>query len=1001
VLLRWLIIDLQKFKLTGLNIKEIEDASREFWRMHDVPRLWRRFEEGKPVYSFLEGPPTVNGFPHVGHIRGRTYKDVVLRYYRLKGYTLWAQGGWDEQGLPVELEVEKKLKLKTKRDIESIGFERFSEECDGLVNYYLRYWRDIGTERLGLWLDLENAYETRNPRYIEHTWAFIKYAWEKGLLFEDYRVLAFCPRCETALSDAEVDLGYEERVSPSVYVKFKVEDSEDTYIVVWTTTPWTLIDDEAVAVHPLHDYVKVRVSFGGRVEYWIVAEALLPVVASKANVKSFEVVERFKGSCLEGLRYIHPLMDEVEAHRKHVHRVVTADFVTVSEGSGLVHIAPAHGPEDYELSRSKGIEFINSVEVNGLFNDLGGVFKGLYVEEAGRRVLEVLRSKNLLLHAETLTHSYPHCWRCGTPLIYRADKQYFLRITAVRDRMVEELKRVNIYPEKLRDRFDNWVAGSRDWCLSRSRVWGTPLPLWRNVKNGGVVAVGSIDELKSISGDTSIPDGKLVHRPWIDRVKLFGSDDWVREPYVVDVWLDSGVSWIAGVDGLRNRELWSRIFPFDFVTEAIDQTRGWFYSLLASSVLWIGKAPYKNVLIQGLVLDKYGQKMSKSKGNVLWAEDLFNRYGVDPVRLYILVKTAPWDDIAFNPDEVDNVKTYLTILLNILRFADTYMELDRFNPVQHSLEKLIDKALPEDLWILSSFYSTVRAVDDAMSRFELHVAVRSILEFTVEHLSHRYIRLIRRRVWREDEENRYAAYAILYHVLKGVLVALSPFIPHISEYLYQAFIKKYEPNEALSIHLSSWPKPEEKYINPKLEDTFNKIFEIYSEISSIRNRIGVKLRWPLKEAYIAVKDRDVADRLREVRQIIEFLGNIKHVEIVSETPEVCLTPDFETVSLSWCTVSLNKRLSRELYYESLARELIRRIQVMRNKMNLNVDEVVNVAVDTLDSEVSEALRLFGNYIMEEVRAETITAKITENMYVMDWDIEGKKVRIGVEKPAKH
>ncbi|MEM2794070.1 MAG: class I tRNA ligase family protein, partial [Candidatus Methanomethylicia archaeon] len=533
---------------------------------------------------------------------------------------------------------------------------------------------------------------------------------------------------------------------------------------------------------------------------------------------------------------------------------------------------------------------------------------------------------------------------------------------AVRDRMIEELKRVNVYPEKLRDRFDNWVAGSRDWCLSRSRIWGTPLPLWRNIKNGKIIAIGSIDELKSLSNGISIPNGKLVHRPWIDEIKIFKSNEWVREPYVVDVWLDSGVSWIAGVDGLRNKELWSKIFPFDFVTEAIDQTRGWFYSLLASSILWINKAPYKNVLIQGLVLDKYGQKMSKSKGNVLWAEDLFNRYGVDPIRLYILTKTAPWDDIAFNPDEVNNVKTYLTILLNILKFADTYMELDRFNPTQHSLDKLINKALLEDLWILSSFYSRIKTIEEAMSRFELHVAVRNLLDFTVEYLSHRYIRLIRRRVWREEEEDRYAAYAVLYHVLKGVLIALSPFIPHIAEYLYQAFIKKYEPNESLSVHLSLWPKIEEKYINPKLEDTFNKLFEISSEISSIRNKIGVKLRWPLSKAYIIVKDHDIANRLKEAKQLIEFIGNIKHVEITSETPEVCLTPDFETIAIDWCIISLNKTLSRELYYESLARELIRRIQVMRNKMNLNVDEQINVAIDTVDIEVKEALKLFENYI---------------------------------------
>ncbi|MEM2347923.1 MAG: class I tRNA ligase family protein, partial [Sulfolobales archaeon] len=510
----------------------------------------------------------------------------VLRSYRIKGYNVWAQGGWDEQGLPVEVEVEKKLGLKNKKDVELLGFERFVDECNKLVDHYLKVWSDVGTFRLGLWLDLTNAYETRKAYYIEHVWHFIKKMYEKGLLFEGFRVLPYCPRCETALSDAEVDQGYEEKVSPSIYVKFKLTNHEKTYLLIWTTTPWTLIDNEAVAVRSDGDYCKALIGD----EYVFIAKDLITNISKLLGVEVV-CVEELKGDALSGLKYEHPLITEVPIHREHIdsHKVLTADFVSLTEGSGLVHIAPAHGPEDYELGVKHNLPISNSVNINGVFNEFGGVFKNLSIEEASRKVIEILKSKGLLVYEGTITHMYPHCWRCGTPLIYRTDKQWFLKISSTKDRLIASLDMVRIYPEKLRDRFYNWLINAKDWTISRSRIWGTPLPIWRCKEDPEkILVVGSIEELTKLA--VELPDvdkDKLVHRPWIDNVKLSTEDcrEWVREPYVIDVWIDSGVAWMASIDGLRNLELFKKLYPYDFVTEAIDQTRGWFYSLLATSVL--------------------------------------------------------------------------------------------------------------------------------------------------------------------------------------------------------------------------------------------------------------------------------------------------------------------------------------------------------------------------------------------------------------------------------
>ena len=996
------VIDSQFTLDVQFDVKRIEELVRRFWDENKIEKRWHENGGDKGLYTFLEGPPTTNGFPHVGHIRGRTYKDVVIRYHKSLGYRVWAKGGWDEQGLPVEIEVEKKLNLRTKKDIEKVGYEKFSLECNSLVDYYLEKWKEVGTKRLGLWLDLDRAYETRKAYYIEHVWAFLKNAWEKGLLFEDYRVLPFCPRCETALSDAEVDQGYEDREDPSIFVKFPVEGSSNTYLVIWTTTPWTLIDNEAVAVNPNFDYALVKVTVNNEVEYLWLAEKLVPQLMEKFGIKDYEIVRVVKGSELAGIRYNHIYMDKVPIHAQHIssaHYVVLADFVTLEEGTGLVHIAPAHGPEDFEVAKKYGLPVTNSVEINGIFNELGGEFRGKYWLDVSQEVIRDLKTRGLLLYSGTVVHAYPHCWRCGTPLIYRADKQWFIRVSEYRGKLVEELKKVKIYPDFLRDRFDNWVANARDWTISRSRVWGTPLPIWRCKDDPGkILVIGSLEELRKYAKFVpNVPDDMLVHRPWIDLVKIETEDcrEWVREPFVIDVWMDSGVAWIAGINGLRNKELFDELYPYDWVTEAIDQTRGWFYSLLVTSVLWMGKAPYKSILINGHVVDKYGQKMSKSKGNVIWAEDLFNKWGADPTRLYLLTKSTPWDTMSVDPDEISDARSILSILWNVVKFASTYMELDNFNPKMHRLENLISKGLIEDRWILSRFYSRLRRFINYMDNMELHMAAREWVDLVIEDLSHGYIRLIRRRVWSEESrEDKYAAYSVLYHVIKGALMMGSILVPHVTEYLWQAFVKRFENDEAESVHFSLLPKVDDKYINEELEHVFDTLFTVFSDIAELRNKIKVKLRWPLAKAIVKVNN---AERFSQVKPLLEYLANVKEVLFVNELG-TCNEDEYVRAQGRDYEICLSKVMDRRLYYEALAREVVRRIQTMRAKANLKVDEKIRVYISTKGEDLLNAISEFRDYIINEVRAtDIVIGQGGGNAFVMDWDIEDIKVQIGIER----
>ncbi len=1042
---------------------KVEEEVSEWWSRNRIPEKVFNVNKGAPVFAFLEGPPTANGYMHVGHARGRVYKDIVLRLKTMQGFDVWRRGGWDCLGLPTELEVEKKLGFRSKKDVERFGLERFVEEADKLVDHYIDHWRRV-SERLAVWLDYDNAYETRKERYIEHVWWLVKKAHEKGDLAENFRVVPNCPRCETPLSSHEVAQGYKEVEDPSIYVKFPIEGSQNLYIVIWTTTPWTLAGNEAVAVHPDETYVKVRVDG----EEWILAEKLLERVMEEVGKKDYQVIDRVPGTALEGLQYRHPLLEKVPEHREHkppAHTVITADFVTMEEGTGCVHTAPAHGPEDFEVGQRLGLPVFNPVAQNGYFTERGGEYRGLWFSEAGERIMDYLEERGLLIKRSVVLHTYPHCWRCDSPLIYLSSRQWFLKIDRIKPIMIEENRKVFWRPPWAGEhRFGDWLENAEDWCISRTKFWGTPLPVWRCEKCGEIRVVGSKDELMEAE---ERPEKIRLLRPWVDRVffrcgKCGGRMR--REPFVMDTWLDSGMAHTASIDGLRNQDLFKKLFPYDFITEAIDQTRGWFYTLLFTSALAYGKAPYKSVLNQGHVMDAEGKKMSKSRGNVIWAKDSVETYGADPLRLYLVSKSAPWDNMNFVPQEVEQITQELNILWNVFTFATTYFELDRYDPERVGVEAVEKHLKPEDRWILSRINTLTREVERSLEVFNIHSAARALRGFVVEDLSRLYVRAVRRRVWVEEQTwDKLAVYATLHYVLKKLTLLLAPFTPYLAEKLYQHLRLEEDPE---SVHMARWPRVDEKYVDEELEDMMDIVRQTMSEALALRQRRGWKLRKPVMKTVIVPRSSKVQKALTNLQDFLKTQLNTLELEVLEpesrpewtryvvspvysrigprfgkKTPEVIerlvsmdgervrrelessgviklMLRDGATVELTAEDLTVEEKTpenidkeegkfadiyidfseTHEIMASALAKELIRRIQVMRKEMNLNVSDYVEVYIQTQNHEKAKIIEEKKDYIMEETRARSLSInKDVLEGYVKEWRIEGEEIRIAVKK----
>jgi isoleucyl-tRNA synthetase len=1044
----------------------VEEEIARWWSENRILEKVFRRNEGGPVFAFLEGPPTVNGYMHVGHARGRIYKDIVLRFHEMNGLYVWRRGGWDCLGLPTELETEKRLGIRSKKDIERIGMERFVEEANKLVDYYIDHWRKA-SERLAVWLDYDNAYQTRHESYMEHVWWLIEQAHKRGDLVESYRVVPFCPRCETPLSSHEVAQGYEEVEDPSIYVKFRLQGSSNQYIVIWTTTPWTLVANEAVAVNPYEEYVRVKVGD----EYWILASKLVALVLGALDVMNYEVVERFKGSALVGLRYEHPLIEEVPAHRGHeppAHTVIEAEFVTMEEGTGCVHIAPAHGPEDFEVGMRIGLPIFNPVASNGYFTEDSGIFAGGYFRDVAERVMEILREKGLLVKRDVVKHNYPHCWRCGSPLIYLSSRQWFLSVKRIKELMIEGNKRVNWKPRWAGEsRFGDWLANAEDWCISRTKIWGTPLPVWRCERCGEIKVVSSKRQLEEAEVK---PDEVRLFRPWVDRVmfrcgKCGGLMK--REPFVMDTWLDSGMAHTASIDGLRNRDLFRKLFPYDFITEAIDQTRGWFYTLLFTSTLLYGQPPYKTVLNQGHVLDAEGRKMSKSRGNVIWAMDIMSKYGADPLRFYLVSKSAPWENMNFVEDELKQVIQDLNILWNVFSFALTYFELDKYDPERVGVESVKRYLRMEDRWILSKVNSLCRQVTSHLKSLDIHSAARALKDFILEDLSRLYVRSVRRRVWIEEESwDKIAVYATLYYVLKKLILMLAPITPYLAEKLYQQLRLRDDPE---SVHLCDWPKPDEEMIDEEIEDCMEVARITISEAVALRQKHGRKLRWPVKVVMLvprSARARKALERLADfikpqvntidlrilevgekpegikiackpvyerlgprlggrVKEVAERLsrvnGELVRSEIESSGSFKLILGDGAPVELTEEDVSFEEELpnnlgkiegrfadiyidfseTRDIVAQSLAREIIRRIQVMRKELDLMISDYIEATIAVEDEEDLELLQEMRGYIMEEVRAKSINLVLGKpeklEGYVKEWMVEGKKYTVAISR----
>jgi len=883
---------------------DVEQEVLDFWKKEKIYEKTVDFRKSGARWSFLEGPPTTNGFMHVGHARGRAMKDTQLRYMTMSGYNVWRRGGWDMQGLPVELEVEKNEGIAEKGLIESdMGMDVFVQKCKDLVDFYLERWVNDSI-RLGLWLDFDTAYQTRKDDYIEHVWNFLKLANEKGLLSRGYRVNPICPRCVTALSGHEVSQGYMLKVDPSIYVKFKLVGKENEYLVIWTTTPFTLISNEMVSVHPKYKYVKVDV--GG--ELWWIVEDLIEEVMKKAHVESYKIVDSLVGKKMLGWKYEHPFKDEIPFHQEHnekyMHAVVTGTHVTVDDGTGLVHTAPGFGPDDFNVGKEFGVPVLAPVTKRGKFTSEVPMFEGRFVFDTNADVPRLLEKKGLLVHEETIEHEYPHCWRCDTPLLYLADKtQWFLKMTGVREKLVEKNAKVNWTPDWAGSgRFGDWVANADDWCISRSRVWGSPLPVWVCDDCKEEVVIGSRKELQERA--VKFPKKFELHRPWVDEVVLKCEKcggEMHREQFVTDCWLDSGMAHTASLDYLKDQTLFKQLFPFDFITEAVDQSRGWFYSLLYTAVVMHGKAPFKNCVSQEHVLDADGGKMSKSRGNVVWAKDALEKIGADPFRVFVLTRSASWSRMNYDSKEIELTRKKLDVLWNVMLFAETYMDLDNFKFDEKRMMMFLERANLEDRWILSRLQSVVKEYHSQMDKYLWHHAGRVLLEFISEDFSRVYLPLVKKRVWLDsDNPNKVMAYDVMYYTLQTFLRCFNPFTPFLSEKLHVEFLTRFSEDLPESINMTDMPQVVDKLMDSELEATFDVLQELRSAASYARNKKGVKLRHPVAKVLLIAKDKDTDKRARSLEQLLRDDLNTREFEslmtdVMAEFTELSIKPNYKTL----------------------------------------------------------------------------------------------------------
>jgi len=1039
-----------------LNISLLENEILRFWQQNDIFHKSMETREGGPEYVFYEGPPTANGKPGVHHVLARVFKDMFPRYKSMNGYHVLRRGGWDTHGLPVEIEVEKRLGFTNKQDIEDYGIAKFNEHCKNSVFTYIQEWEKL-TDRIGYWVDLDDAYITYKNSYIESVWWLLKSIWDKGLLYQGFKVVPYCPRCGTPLSDHEVAQGYAKATDPSIFVRMPLVEEENTSLLVWTTTPWTLPGNVAVAAHPDTEYVKVALGEGANREFLILAKPLLEKVLGD---QPYEVVKTFKGKQLKGKHY-RPLFTFMPIE-KDAHYVVLADFVTVDDGTGLVHLAPAFGADDMQMSLEYDLPILMTVNESGRFNSDIRPWAGMWVKDADPLIINDLEQRGLMFDVGTYEHTYPFCWRCGTPLLYYARPTWYIRTSALKDRLVALNENINWYPEYIKNgRFGNWLENNVDWALGRERYWGTPLPVWECESCHHQICIGSVKELSQLAGrDLSDLD---LHRPYVDNVHLVcpqcnGRMSRVQE--LIDVWFDSGSMPVGQWHyPFENVEKFKEQFPADFICEAVDQTRGWFYTLHAISTLVFDSHCFDNVICLGLILDKDGQKMSKSRGNVVDPWDVIDQHGADAFRWYLYTASPPGQERRFSEDLVGEVvRTFTLTLWNTYSFFVTYANLDEWSPTQDVQPEYSDL----DRWLRSSLHALVRDVTDAYENYNVPAATRPIEKF-VDQLSNWYLRRSRRRYWKtESDSDKAAAYATLYEALKTLAYLLAPTMPFMAEEMYRNLVLEVEPEAPVSVHLAEWPGYDPDLIDEDLNRDMTTVMKLASLGHAARNSENIKVRQPLAEAAFVVGNAEEQSVVADYADLLIDELNVKEVSLLGSASEAVefslnplpkqlgsrfkalfpnvrqkllelpadkfarklldgeslmitvegedyeITPDeveiraeakegYAVASEGAYLAALVTELTPELVNEGLVREFVRRVQSLRKDADFDIADRIHLYY-TASEGLAHAIQSFEDYIKEETLAKAITAgENPEGLPMLQDEFDDESVRISIEK----
>ena len=1034
-----------------LSFVDREKAIVEFWKKNDIFEKSIEHRDGCERFTFYDGPPTANGKPHIGHVLTRAIKDLIPRYRTMKGYKVLRKAGWDTHGLPVELEVEKALGISGKPEIEKFGIEDFIKKCKASVFTYQSEWEEM-SDRVGFWADMENPYVTYHNDYIESVWWALRQIWDKGLLYKGHKIMPYCPRCGTSLSSHEVAQGYKDVKENSLIVKFKVLGKDNEYILAWTTTPWTLPSNLALCVNPNEKYVRFTIEGDENNTVYIMAEALIKSVFgedAKANI-----LNEYTGEELKGTEY-EPLYSFVKPDKK-AYYVIADDYVTMEDGTGVVHTAPAFGEDDARVCKANGLPFINLVDHQGNFVKETGEWAGTFVKDADKLVIRDLKERNLCFAVIPFEHSYPFCWRCDTPLLYYACDTWFIEMTKVRDRLLANNETVNWMPDNIKHgRFGNFLENIIDWGLSRTRYWGTPLPIWE-CECGHRHVVGSIAELKEMG--INCPDDIELHKPYVDNIKLRCEKcggEMKRVPEVIDCWFDSGSMPFAQLHyPFENKEAFEQNFPADFISEAIDQTRGWFYTLMAISTLLFDKSPYKNVVVLGHVQDEKGIKMSKHKGNVIAPMDILNDQGSDAVRWYFYSNSAPWLPNRFSAKNVSEAqRKFLGTLWNTYCFYVLYANIDEFDPTKYNLCDLNLTVM--DKWILSKLNNVVKTVDDYLNEYKITEATRAMNEF-VDELSNWYVRRSRSRFWASElTDDKVCAYMTLYTVLVEFAKVSAPFIPFMTEEIYQNLVRSVDENALESIHMCDFPKYDEKYNFAEIEQEMDAIRKVVILGRAARNEANIKNRQPLSKLFIQTDNKINADY---VNIILEEL-NIKDVELTKDAsgfisynfkPQmrtmgpkygklmrpifdeiakmdgaevmetlnsdkpICLNVQgtdvevfkddvlidtqqkdgFVSASDAGFTVVLDTNLTDELIGEGFVREIISKIQTMRKDSGFEVTDRISVVFGGSEK-IAKIFAANDAEIKSQTLADSIDAGDAKDG--KNWNVNGEKVDIAIQK----